>query len=172
MDPDPTSRRDGYGNLLLRNGVIFRYGDTERHDLLTDYGDVPIPHDAVGNPLELCGQKLGWERGTRLVSFGKNAYRYRSDGLRIEKSENGRRHRYFYDGDRLVAEQIGNAYSGTSSGCCCFFMTGTGRFAASGTARRNTGCSGIRQGMWLPCWMQRGMRLHGMHMIPSGRCFP
>lgn len=112
MDPDPTSRRDGYGNLLLRNGVIFRYGDTERHDLLTDYGDVPIPHDAVGNPLELCGQKLGWERGTRLVSFGKNAYRYRSDGLRIEKSENGRRHRYFYDGDRLVAEQIGNAYSG------------------------------------------------------------
>lgn len=112
MDADPTSRRDGYSNLLMRNGVIFRYGDTERHDLLTDYGDVPIPHDAVGNPMELCGQKLGWERGTRLAFFGKNTYRYRSDGLRIEKSENGRRHRYFYDGDRLVAEQIENAYSG------------------------------------------------------------
>lgn len=111
-EPDPVSSRDGYGNLLLKNGVIFRYGDTEWHDLLTDYGDVPIPHDAIGNPTELCGEPLVWERGTRLASFGQHLYRYRSDGLRIGKTENGRRHRYFYDGDRLIAEQIGNAYSG------------------------------------------------------------
>lgn len=78
-----------------------------------------------------------------------NVYDARNRLICRTDRKNGRRTERMYDGERVTE------YRETADG-----------------DGENRMLFGIRQGMWLPCWMQRGMRLHGMHMIPSGRCFP
>ena len=59
-----------------------------------------------GNPTNYLGHTLAWEKGRQLKSFDGNTYRYNNDGIRIEKVENCKTHKYILDGTNILKEIV------------------------------------------------------------------
>ncbi len=119
---------DGYGNILSKteypyttdttitasatNVINYSY-DTAWKDKLTSYNGESIAYDSIGNPTNYMGAEMSWF-GRQLLSYETNdkeiSYVYDEDGLRTQKLVNGVEHNYYYAGDLLSIEEIGDEY--------------------------------------------------------------
>ncbi len=98
---------DNYGNILTKNGITYKYGDSNWKDLLTECGENIYVYDALGNPTTYKDNVLNWVKGRQLQSYGENTYLYNYDGVRIGKtvySDNGAYHFFELDGTKIVRE--------------------------------------------------------------------
>ena len=101
-----TMSYDLYGNITEKNGVPYTYGNSTWKDLLTSVGNQPIFYDANGNPTNYRDHALTWEKGRQLKQFGNYSYKYNNDGIRIEKVENCKTHKYILDGTNILKEIV------------------------------------------------------------------
>ena len=122
---------DKWGNILSKSKYAYTtgtlgtiqsvisycsYGNSQWKDQLTSYNGQSITYDASGNPINYLGATLVWE-GQRLKSYtpvstgsGKvNSYTYNYDenGLRTQKTVNGIKTSYYYNGSILMGMTIG-----------------------------------------------------------------
>ena len=49
---------------------------------------------------------MTWEKGRQLKQFGNYTYKYNNDGIRIEKTENCKVHKYILDGTNILKEIV------------------------------------------------------------------
>ncbi len=88
--------------------IRYGYSDDNWKDLLTSYNGQTIEYDASGNPTTYLGAAMTWTAGRKLSSYINSElevyYTYNSLGQRIEKTVDGIKHIYIYDGMRLVKE--------------------------------------------------------------------
>ena len=96
---------DLYGNITEKNGIAYGYDGTWK-DKLTSYNGQSISYDANGNPTTYLGHTLAWEKGRQLKQFGNYSYKYNNDGIRIEKTENCKTHKYILDGTNILKEIV------------------------------------------------------------------
>ena len=69
-----------------------------------------MTYDNYGNRLTKGDFVYTWTRGRLLASVNGTTYTYDKDGVRTKKIVNGVTHEYFYDGDKLIAEKVGDKY--------------------------------------------------------------
>ncbi len=116
-DTTYTYSYDTAGNILsISDGsetISYIYGDADWKDLLTQYGDLSITYDDVGNPTNWRGiDSLTWESGKRLMAATIEegptiSYTYDMDGLRLSKTVGSTEHKYVWQGSRLISETYG-----------------------------------------------------------------
>ena len=94
--------------------IYYHHTDTAWKDLLTSYGNHPLPdegstaldYDEIGNLRDDGTWSYTWQHGRQLVGMSKSgttiSYAYNADGLRISKNVNGTIYNYHYLGDQLV----------------------------------------------------------------------
>ena len=101
------------GTLGTATATINYTYDSTWKDKLTSYNGQSISYDAMGNPTSYRGATLTWF-GRQLKSYTKDStsvsYEYDENGLRTQKTVNGVVHDYYYVGDRLVYEKLGDEY--------------------------------------------------------------
>ena len=68
---------------------------------------IPIctEYDAGGYPLNFELKEIVWD-GSRMMQMGAVKYKYNAEGIRQEKEVNGRKHIYYTQGTKLLAEKI------------------------------------------------------------------
>ena len=96
------------------NTYTYTYGTDDK--VISINGN-SITYDAIGNPLSYYnGYQFTWQKGRQLSSAtrGSNSisYKYNSDGIRIEKTVDGKLHEYFLDGTTILREVV---YTGGTS---------------------------------------------------------
>ncbi len=84
---------------------VYKYEDEVWADKLTEYDEIGIEYDVVGNPIEYLGHNLEWSFGRQLTKFDTNTYTYNEDGIRTSKTVNGVTTTYYLDGTNII-EQI------------------------------------------------------------------
>ena len=99
---------DHNGNIKLKNGNAYTYGNATWKDLLTGFDGKTIEYDAQGNPVKYLGHTLTWEKGRQLKSFDGNTYTYNANGIRTAKTVNGVKHTYTLDGTKILRETWGD----------------------------------------------------------------
>jgi len=91
--------------------VSYTYGDNEWKDLLTNYNGKTLEYDQIGNLKKDGIYNYTWDEGRRLVSMTKTgqeiSYRYNTDGIRTQKTENGKTTKYHLVGDKVTYETDG-----------------------------------------------------------------
>lgn len=135
-----------YTDLLGGTGktISYGYGVSSNKDLLTSYnGSGTLEYDNYGNPKKWfkhgtgnssLGYTLLWGNVSNLTAITDDAtgiqytYKYNDQGIRTEKVVNGVTHRYYLQGEQIIAERYGNNlikfyYDGT--GVCGFNYNGT-----------------------------------------------
>ena len=67
-------------------------------------------YDTYGNPTYYKSdtRNMWWERGTQLKKYGNETFVYDMQNKLHKRTANGRTHRMYYDGDKLIAMEIGN----------------------------------------------------------------
>ena len=101
---------DLYGNITTKNGVAYGYDSNGAwKDLLTSVGNQTISYDANGNPTTYLGHSLAWEKGRQLKQFDTFTYKYNNEGVRIEKIENCKIHKYVVEGSTILKEIVTDA---------------------------------------------------------------
>ena len=79
---------------------------------MTSYDGKEITYDEIGNPLTYGDWELAWERGRQLshLDTGEHdiSYKYNESGLRTEKTVDGVRTEYIWDGTQLIYENNGS----------------------------------------------------------------
>ncbi|MDR1939418.1 MAG: RHS repeat-associated core domain-containing protein [Clostridiales bacterium] len=83
------------------DGETYRYEGSE---------SFVITYDGAGNPATYRGNALTWTMGGRLASYGGTSYKYDLNGMRTEKKIGQNVAKYFWDGDRLFAENANGTY--------------------------------------------------------------
>ena len=86
---------------------VYKYEDEVWADKLTEYDDVGIEYDAVGNPTNYLGHNLEWSFGRQLTKFDTNTYNYNEDGIRTSKTVNGATTTYYLDGTNIIEQNDG-----------------------------------------------------------------
>ena len=96
-----------YVNILKYKTNIYTY-DNLIKDRLIKFNNDTITYDTNNplNPISYKGNTFEYE-GRRLVKYNNVTYKYDIDGKRISKNNNGNLTRYYYSGNKLVAE-VGN----------------------------------------------------------------
>ena len=87
----------------------YDYKDSEWRDLLTLYNGQAITYDEIGNPLQYRDEySFTWTNGRSLKSATKGdlhiSYKYNRDGIRTEKTVNGKTTKYTLDSNVIVKE--------------------------------------------------------------------
>jgi len=102
------------GMMIPGNTFVLQY-DSQWRDLLTSINGQPITHDQIGNPLQYRdGMEMTWKNGRQLHTvttsdWGTITMEYDYQGRRTRKTRSdGTNHFYFWDGNRLIAEQHGS----------------------------------------------------------------
>ena len=124
--------------------VNYGYGVSTNKDLLTSYnGSGTLEYDNYGNPKKWfkhgannssLGYTLQWGHVSNLIAITDNdagkryTYKYNDQGIRTVKVVNGVVHKYYLQGEQIIAERYGNKlikfyYDGT--GVCGFNYNGT-----------------------------------------------
>ncbi len=83
------------------------YGDAVWADKLTEYDNVVIEYDALGNPVNYLGNTLTWTMGRQLATFGDISYTYNEDGIRTSKTVNNVTTTYYLDGTNIIEQSDG-----------------------------------------------------------------
>ena len=120
-----TYEYDGGGNLLNKKEydyteqeitiqptkiIEYIYNNANWKDQLTSYDGKEISYDAVGNIISYNGNEYTWQNGrelSTLVNNDKNlniSYKYNDDGIRTEKTVNGKTTKYYLDGNIVIFE--------------------------------------------------------------------
>lgn len=87
----------------------YEYSDGDWRDLLTSYDGQAITYDKIGNPLQYRdGYNFTWTNGRSLKTVKKGdlstSYKYNKDGIRTEKTVNGKKTKYQLEGNNIVKE--------------------------------------------------------------------
>ena len=87
----------------------YEYGDSNWRDMLTSYNGQAITYDEIGNPLQYRdGMKMTWTNGRSLKSIIKGdlntSYKYNKDGIRTQKTVNGKTTTYAVEDYNIVKE--------------------------------------------------------------------
>ena len=92
--------------------IEYKYENNTWKDLMTSYDGKAITYDEIGNPLTYGDWELAWERGRQLshLDTGEHdiSYKYNEAGLRTEKTVDGVRTEYIWDGTQLLYENNGS----------------------------------------------------------------
>jgi len=123
-----TYEYDNAGNILTKKEYSYTTGllgtavNTYTYTYGTDdkviaINNIPITYDAIGNPLSYYnGYQFTWQKGRELASATREnssiSYKYNSDGIRIEKTVDGKLHEYTVDGTTILREVV---YTGGTS---------------------------------------------------------
>ena len=121
---------DSAGNLQAKNqqyleptygypsgsptGNVYEYTDTEWKDKVTKINGDTITYDESGNPLSYRDDMtITWEHGRQLSSLqtadNSVSYKYDSNGMRTQKTDNSGTTYYYYDSDKnLIGLTKGN----------------------------------------------------------------
>ena len=121
---------DNAGNLLAKHeqalhptylyptgkdhGNVYSYKDTEWKDKITGINSYDITYDKMGNPLNYRdGMTMTWQNGRQLASLqtadNSVSYKYDSNGMRTQKTDNSGTTYYYYDSDKnLIGLTKGN----------------------------------------------------------------
>ncbi|MGN0499675.1 MAG: RHS repeat-associated core domain-containing protein [Ruminococcus sp.] len=112
---------DSAGNLKAKNqqyldptygypsgsptGNVYEYTDTEWKDKVTKINGDTITYDESGNPLSYRnGMTFTWQNGRQLTSLqtadNSVSYKYDSNGMRTQKTDNSGTTYYYYDSDK------------------------------------------------------------------------
>ena len=101
------------GALGTATATINYSYDSTWKDKLTNYNGQSISYDAIGNPTTYRGATATWF-GRQMQSYTKGStavtYKYDSDGLRTQKTVNGKVYDYYYVDGSLVYEKRGSEY--------------------------------------------------------------
>lgn len=95
-------------------GNVYYYNDTEWKDKLTKINSYDITYDESGNPLSYRdGMTMSWKNGRQLASLqtadNDVNYRYDSNGMRTQKTDNSGTTYYYYDSNKnLIGLTKGN----------------------------------------------------------------
>jgi RHS repeat-associated protein len=86
-------------------GNVYYYNDTQWKDKLTKINGYDITYDASGNPLNYRnGMTFTWQNGRQLASLqtedNEVNYKYDSNGMRTQKTDNSGTTYYYYDSDK------------------------------------------------------------------------
>ncbi len=86
----------------LQSERTYSYTDTNWKDKLTNYNGTKITYDAIGNPLSYRdGMTMTWQNGRQLSTLQTEnnsvSYKYNSNGLRTQKTDNSGTTDYYYD---------------------------------------------------------------------------
>ncbi len=144
---------DRFGNILSKveyalsfeelgtaiNTIPYVYNSGSSPDAVTKYGDETMHYDLNGNAMTYRGYTMEWAKGKQLSELSGNgitmSFKYDNNGIRTKKTVNGVDTEYFYIGDTLVSQKIGNevinfAYSAggapygfTYNGTSYFYLT-------------------------------------------------
>ena len=130
-----------YTELLNGSGktISYGYGVATNKDLLTSYnGSGTLEYDNYGNPKKwfkhgtgnsALGYTLWWGNVSNLTAITDDAtdiqytYKYNDQGIRTEKVVNGVVHKYYLQGEQIIAERYGNnliKFYYDSTGVCGF----------------------------------------------------
>ncbi|WP_449078009.1 RHS repeat domain-containing protein [Ruminococcus sp.] len=96
------------------SGNVYEYTDTEWKDKLTKVCGDTITYDESGNPLSYRDDMtITWEHGRQLSSLqtadNSVSYKYDSNGMRTQKTDNSGTTYYYYDSDKnLIGLTKGN----------------------------------------------------------------
>lgn len=98
---------DNDGNILFKkqlpgNKLINSYSYT--NNLLTSFNGQTIAYDILGNPTIYRNKALTWDFKS-LRQFEDVSFKYTADGLRTQKSKGNVANRYYWAGDKLLAEK-------------------------------------------------------------------
>ncbi len=121
---------DGAGNIQAKNeqyldptydypsgkpkGNVYYYNDTEWKDKLTRINGYEITYDEMGNPLSYRNSMtMTWQNGRQLASLqtadNSVSYKYDSNGMRTQKTDNSGTTYYYYDSNKnLIGLTKGN----------------------------------------------------------------
>ncbi|MBQ8393462.1 MAG: RHS repeat protein [Clostridia bacterium] len=96
------------------NTLVYTYGTDDK--VISINGNT-VTYDATGNPLSYYnGYQFTWQKGRQLASAIRGSssvsYKYNSDGIRIEKTVDGKLHEYILDGATVLREVV---YTGSTS---------------------------------------------------------
>ncbi len=95
-------------------GNVYYYNDTEWKDKLTRINGYDITYDEMGNPLSYRdSMTMTWQNGRQLASLqtadNSVSYKYDSNGLRTQKTDNSGTTYYYYDSNKnLIGLTKGN----------------------------------------------------------------
>ena len=95
-------------------GNVYYYNDTEWKDKLTKINNDNITYDESGNPLSYRdGMSFIWQNGRQLASLQTEdnsvTYKYDSNGMRTQKTDNNGTTYYYYDSNKnLIGLTKGN----------------------------------------------------------------
>ena len=130
-----------YTDLLNGTGktISYGYGVATNKDLLTSYnGSGTLEYDNFGNPQKWFKHGTGnsaliytlqWGNVSNLTAITDDAtdiqytYKYNDQGIRTEKVVNGVVHKYYLQGEQIIAERYGNnliKFYYDSTGVCGF----------------------------------------------------
>lgn len=87
----------------------YEYKDSNWRDLLTSYNGQSITYDEIGNPIQYRdGYNFTWTNGRSLKNVKKGdtstSYKYNKDGIRTEKTVNGKKTKYQLEESNIVKE--------------------------------------------------------------------
>ena len=103
MSPD-----NGIGSPIDTD--FYDYSTSAWGDLLTQYNNVSITYDTIGNPLTYHnGFTFTWEQGRRLAEARKGSieifFKYNDEGIRTSKTVNDVEHIYHLAGSTILSEE-------------------------------------------------------------------
>lgn len=115
---------DNVGNLIeekiielstnsLVKDLSYQYSNNYWEDQLTNYGDINITYDEIGNPVSIGNDiTLSWINGRSLYHYSDDIldinYKYNEDGIRISKVINGNETKYYVENNDIIFEKTGN----------------------------------------------------------------
>ena len=97
---------DESGNKVYTEKASDSYGYSDGWlDELTSYNGQSIVYDAVGNPINYFGHNLSWEYGRQLARYDDIVYTYNENGIRVSKTSNGVKTKYYTDDNGNIVWQ-------------------------------------------------------------------
>ncbi len=97
--------------IIPTSAIVYSDGDTNWKDRLIEYSGKAITYDAIGNPLTYDGYTYTWEMGRSLKAISKTgldiSFKYNENGIRTEKTVNGKTTKYYLSDDRVTYETDG-----------------------------------------------------------------
>ncbi len=117
---------DNSGNILSKtirnlidNSIIktdsYQYNDLSWNNLLTQYNDINIAYDEIGNPISIGNDiNLTWTSGRNLKTYSNTSknlnidYKYNHEGIRTTKIVNDTKIDYFLEGNQIIYENRKN----------------------------------------------------------------
>ena len=106
---------DNSGNeLFVLDTKNYTYNTSSNwRDQLVNDSQYSISYNNYGYPYTYLNQSIGYDDFNNITSIGSNTYTYNNAGIRLTKIENGYKHLYYYDGSRLIKEEVLNASNDT-----------------------------------------------------------